>query len=110
MSYDPERFVDKPHDLFICQICSCVFKNCIKTNCGHRYCWECFQGCLSHSEKCAFCRKEIDLSNCKPDDTVNEFVPQFKVYCDNKDLGCKWTGELRDVEKHVASCDYKKVK
>ncbi|CAI8055814.1 hypothetical protein GBAR_LOCUS30441 [Geodia barretti] len=43
---------------------------------------------------------------CKPDSAVDEEIAVLQVHCSNSSIGCLWTGDLKDMEEHVSSCDY----
>ncbi len=33
-------------------------------------------------------------------------ILSLKVWCDNSSNGCEWIGELRSLDKHLASCEF----
>ena len=41
------------------------------------------------------------------DKNVRRYVNELRVFCNHKDRGCKWEGDLSDLEHHVQSCPMK---
>lgn len=109
MGFDTEQFVEPPLDIFICKICLDVYDKCVKTKCGHRFCLQCLKDCIFSSDNCPICRQKLDVNQCKMDETVNEFVQGFNVFCINKEKGCDWKGELRDHNIHTKACEFQEV-
>ena len=58
--------------------------------------------------KCPLCRTHIGDKYFK-DTRSDREIKSLKVYCDNKEAGCDWTGEVRMIEKHLEECDYQKI-
>ena len=60
---------------------------------------------LPHGQ-CPNCRCPLQYF---PDIKTNREIESLLVYCHHKMSGCKWQGELREIEKHDGRCGYKKV-
>lgn len=43
----------------ICVLCSDMRKSTSVTPCGHLFCWDCIQECLSYQANCPVCREFI---------------------------------------------------
>ena len=114
-------FVDPPPDCCICNICHHPSREPYMTG-------ECCRGqticklCLDQWQlrntrrpsRCPVCGKK---GNCNPHPNypIEREVKSLKIYCTNKKKGCKWQGELRDINNHLAignsdGCKFQKVK
>ena len=100
-------FVDgKPPDQYICLICTLTAKEAYQvTCCGKIYC----KGCLdklsrSHkSFKCLNCQNSL-TNNYFKDVKTNSEIEQLEVYCNNKNSGCMWKGQLVAIGTHLQIC------
>ncbi len=54
------------------------------------------------------CRTHIGDKYFK-DTRSDREIKSLKVYCDNKEAGCDWTGEIRRIEKHLECCGYQEI-
>ena len=41
------------------------------------------------------------------DKKTGRHVNELRVFCNHKDRGCRWEGDLSDLEHHVQSCPMK---
>ncbi len=86
-----------------CPICHLVVRDAYQVNCcGKLLC----NGCLikyrsNHGTGCPLCRRKIAADAFFQDTKSDREIKSLQVYCNYKDAGCKWIGELRDVEKHI---------
>ena len=107
------RFVDTNlPDEFHCLICTFVPRQPHQvTCCGKIYC----KGCLDELKtrntnfNCPNCREEI-ANNYFKDINTERKIRQLKVYCTNKDSGCTYKVELKDLDSHLTQCLYQLVK
>jgi len=102
----PYQFVDKPLDLFICKICQLVSQDPYETLCCHNtFCKLCIDTAEKHEYKsCPICR-------CQPIQTTKSVqlrrqIENLQVFCNNKEAGCEWVGEVERVEGHMKLCPY----
>ena len=110
--YDHQFLEPGPSDDQKCPICHLVVRNAYQVNCcGKILC----EGCLmeyrrqSHRSKCPMCRTHIG-DNYFKDTRSDREIKSLKVYCDNKEAGCDWTGEVRVIEKHLEEdCGYQEI-
>ena len=109
--YDHQFLEPGPSDDQKCPICHLVAKNAYQVNCcGKILC----EGCLmkyrrqSRRCRCPMCLTRIGKKYFKDTKSDRE-IKNLKVYCDNKEAGCDWTGEVRDIEKHLEDCEYRKI-
>ena len=110
--YPLSIFVEQPPYDLICDLCLNVVRQPLQSPCcGKTRCSTCIeQLMLHHSEStsppCPYCRAQLlTFSDKRTELQVNT----LRVYCTNKHLGCRWTGELCNVQSHVKSssgCQY----
>ena len=123
------KFVDTPHDRYICKICRhpCRDAN-LSRCCGQNFCKSCLDigkdlnkpstGLFSfwHFNKktaatCPSCQNnELDTF---PNVQADREIRSLHVMCTNKERGCEWQGELNDINSHLGnsdSCQFADVK
>lgn len=111
-SYDYVFLAEVP-DEYTCPICSNPMKEPVQTKCGHRFCRLCLEKSMERMQECPIDRGDLDAdtpTDIFPDKASERKILDFEVKCPNEIDGCQWTGELRNVEAHEASCDFVKVK
>ena len=64
--------------------------------------------CLKRKNKCPIDNKKIDKGWTGKDYTAITLFEKFKIFCENKKLGCPWKKELEFYSKHKTICPYKK--
>ena len=93
-----------------CPICHYVVRDAYQVNCcGNNICKECLRRCLRVSNCCPICRCQIGKDQYFKDTKCDREIMSLTVYCSFSKTGCKWKGELRNVEKHVENCLYQSV-
>ena len=101
--YDRD-YIELPADDLLCKICQYPSREPILTVCcGHNFCKTCLERyrmskVIDHGS-CPYCRET--RFQTMPDKRTERYVLNLKVFCPHKQLGCKWTGELRSVDSHV---------
>ena len=119
--YD-HQFVEPPPDDLLCLIYLCVARDPQQINrCGKLFCKGCLEEHKKNSTVCPQCRKVINSfadkrskyqKNCvihahnHHNTTGERDILSLKARCDNTSNGCEWTGELRSLDKHLASCGF----
>ena len=97
------EFVEKPPNSFQseCPVCLQVLREPYQTICcGKSYCRVCIERLKTVSSICPCCKEAIkDFPNIG----LQQSLYDFKVYCVNRNQGCQWTGELRQLDKHLNS-------
>ena len=107
--YDHQFLEPGPSDDHKCPICRLVVRNAYQINCcGKIMCKGCLMKCCETSETCPMCRTRIGNKYFK-DTRSDREIKNLKVYCDNQENGCDWTGEVRVIEKHLKECAYQKI-
>ena len=98
------EFVERPPNTFQteCPICLLVLRQPYRaTCCGKSFCKECIERVKSNNPVCPTC-KHRNLS-LFPNKELEQSLYDFQVYCSHKSQGCEWTGELRELDKHLNS-------
>ena len=106
------QFVDPPQELQTeCAICLHVVREPYLVDCcGYRFCRVCIENVDTEARKASRCLRYPKLADCPlckkkfttvPDKLLERTLKQKHVYCQNKDLGCKWVDELSQLEKHL---------
>ena len=107
--YDYQFLEPGPSDDQKCPICHLVVRNAYQVNCcGKILCEGCLMKYRRQSPRCPMCRTHIGNKYFK-DTRSDREIKSLKVYCDNKEAGCDWTGEVREIEKHLEECGYKEI-
>ena len=89
-----------------CPICFQLLKEPYLTDCcGSHYCRVCIEHWLTENDFCPICRKtNVTIF---PNLAKQREIMDLVVYCSNKQKGCKWSGELRDLQDHLhTNCSY----
>ena len=106
----PYQFVDKPLDLLICKICQLVSQDPHETTCCHNtFCKVCIDMASSHGyTSCPLCRHQpVQTVECVQ---LRRQITSLHVFCDNKENGCEWVGEVEAIERHKNQCTYYMIK
>ena len=100
-------FIALPDDLE-CPICEAALKDPQQTVCGHRFCTTCLEPIRNDetSFTCPICRDELEPTQIFPDNAIKRKVMSLKVKCDLHESGCKWEGELRQLDDHRNHCQF----
>ena len=109
-------FVEPPLDFCICNICHYPSRDPYMTGkcCrGQTICKSCLDQWkeINGSARCPVCGTEFE-DNSIIDDfrmtqnyLVERVIKSLKVYCTNKEKGCKWQGELMNINNHLGNSD-----
>ena len=101
--------VEEPPDDLVCPICLLPPKKPhLISCCGRKLCQTCVSKINEAGQPCPCCRGNEYVIVI--DRQVERRVLDLKVYCKYKSKGCTWSGELRDLQKHVESCDMSNIK
>ena len=101
--YDCE-FVEKPPKVVQsdCPVCLQTIREPYQADCcGYAFCRVCIERVKAAKKPCPCCKaKKFDKFE---DKRLKRTLYEFKVYCTNKEKGCKWIGELSQLDKHLNS-------
>ena len=103
------KFVDTPHDRFVCKICIHPSRNpFLSVCCGHIFCKSCLDGAKKNSANCPICRDEKFVN--VPNKQADREIRSLHIKCTNEEKGCQWKGELNEINNHHNSCQFEDVK
>uniref|UniRef100_A0A1X7TRU7 RING-type domain-containing protein n=1 Tax=Amphimedon queenslandica TaxID=400682 RepID=A0A1X7TRU7_AMPQE len=82
--------------------------------CGHNFCGSCIERVKASNGSCPMCKeKEYQAI---PDKKCSRIINGLEVYCSNKEKGCQWKGELKNMSTHLSKekregeCRYQNTK
>ena len=94
--YDYELVNTENESEEMCLICCLIPRKPQKVECcGYVFC----HNCINAEKCCPLCRTDNFRSIW--DRKCERKIESLKVHCPNHNKGCKWTGELRNVEEHL---------
>lgn len=89
-----------------CSICSLVFNNPMRLDCGHTFCYKCIMNLIMNYNKlCPICRVSINEGCISRDLLAYNIINDLEVTCNNEMKGCPWKGQLVELENHLKLCD-----
>ena len=97
------EIVDPPPEHFLqteCPVCLLTIREPHQvTCCGYSFCHSCIQQIKDKNKPCPTCKKE-GFSDF-PDMRLKRALYALKVHCSHQKDGCKWTGELGQLDAHL---------
>ena len=94
--YDYELVNKERESEEMCPICCLIPRKPQKVECcGYVFC----HNCINAEKSCPLCR--TDNFRSMRDRKCEQKIESLKVHCLNHNKGCKWTGELRNMEEHL---------
>ena len=117
-------FVEPPPDFCICNICHHPSRDpYITGKCcrGQTICKSCLDQWkeINGITRCPVCGTEFNNNSTTDDFKINQnylierVIKGLKVYCTNKEKGCKWQGELMNINDHLGNsngCQFEEAK
>ena len=100
--YDCEFVEDVPKEIQSdCSICLLILREPFLVQCcGNRFCRVCLERITKvvavREAPCPLCKQTMTAA--MPDKQLERTLKEKVVYCSNKASGCKWTGELGQLE------------
>ena len=104
------EFVGPVPEDFTCPICTLVQREAQQvTCCGKIYCKSCLKDLKNKGNRlflCPCCQASLKgVYTFFPDKNAVSKIKHLSIYCTNKERGCKWVGNLKDLEeKHLPEC------
>ena len=104
-------FVNEPPQDHFCPVCNELLTEPFLSDCGHHICRAC-RGRLLASGKaeCTVCREPNSLNDARLNRHLQRLVYDLMVRCKHHEEGCKWKGELRNLQEHLdpvrRRCDF----
>ena len=108
------QFVKSPPDIVMCVICHLPSRDpYLSECCGHIFCRTCLRQCNTRQYTICCCPtcKNICFKTVL-NKQIDREVKSLNVYCTNKEMGCKWQGEINDITDHLGKsngCKYVEV-
>ena len=100
-------FVDTLHERYICKVCQLASRDpYLSECCGHLFCKPCLSDVktvTAITNTCPVCRDE-EFKTFR-NKAIDREVKDLRIYCTNKEKGCKWQGELNDINNHLGNSD-----
>ena len=96
------EFIERPPDAIQvdCPICLSVLREPHQvTCCGYSYCQSCIERIQLQKSSCPTCNA-TDFS-VFPNKGLKRSLYSLKIHCRHEKKGCQWTGELRELDKHL---------
>ena len=105
------NFVTEPPKSRFCPICFELLTEPYLSDCGHHVCCQCRTRLLADRKKeCPECREPDVLPSARLNKFLQREINDLKVRCQHHREGCRWTGEVRDLQSHLdpdkRKCDY----
>ena len=108
------QYVESPPDQLVCNICQFPSRDPhLSVCCGQEFCKSCLDGSrkATNSTACSVCQNEEFVTF--PNKQADREIKSLRVLCNNKESGCKWQGELSDINNHLGNsngCQFEDVK
>ncbi|XP_068433284.1 TNF receptor-associated factor 6 [Clinocottus analis] len=91
-----------------CPICLMALRNAIQTPCGHRFCKNCIEKSIRDTgQRCPVDNVRLLEDQLFPDNFAKREILSLTVRCPNS--GCDEKMELRQLETHLARCQFATV-
>ncbi|XP_065659886.1 TNF receptor-associated factor 5-like [Hydra vulgaris] len=106
-------FLHELLDEYQCPVCIMALREPVITLCGHRLCFSCSEEMKKRNNGVLICPLDKTVLHSEkvfPDKFTERAILQLKVKCDNFSKSCQWTGELKTINNHLTSCEYREVK
>ena len=101
------RFVVEPPVELLCALCCQLLRDPFQTQCCGRYCCQvCLRARVSKGKPCDLCHSQVKAFR---DVNVARRVNELAVNCSNEASGCKWSGELGELGRHLLVCSKRPV-
>ena len=83
-----------------CTVCLLILREPYQAKCcGNIFCEACVKRLEADAKRCPTCNA-LNF-NVFPDKRLKRSLNEFSVYCSHKEEGCKWVGELGELDKHL---------
>ena len=98
------EFVEDPPEELTCSICmKALCEPHLMNCCGQQFCEHCLEKWLLKNKTCPHCRQEsFHHMHMQP---TSRKIGNLKVYCPNKQHGCKVVLKISEYEQHLSTTD-----
>ena len=107
-------FVDTLHERYICKVCHLPSRDpYLSVCCGHLFCKSCLSDVKTVTDitnTCPVCRDE-EFKTFR-NKAIDREIKNLHIYCTNKEKGCMWQNELKDINNHLGNnngCRFEEV-
>ena len=104
--YDYQLVNGTPPDEYICLLCHLLARDAHQANCcGKIFCQNCLESRRNRSSgyTCPNCYSPLAGKYFK--DTRTDYdIRHLQIYCTNKEKGCNWQGNIKDIDTHIPKC------
>ena len=105
------NFITEPPKSRFCPVCFDLLTEPYLSDCGHHVCHQCHTKLIAECKmECPECREPTALSSARLNKFLQREINDLKVRCQHHREGCKWTGEVRELQSHLdpdkRKCDY----
>lgn len=95
---------------FDCPMCERVMRYpVIFQDCGHRVCSACIADIMRVSPRCPIDQIKLENGRMYPDKVYQKDVEKLGVKCSQHTDGCRWNGQLINLQVHLEKCDFRTV-
>ena len=94
-----------PPDEYICLLCHLLARDARQVNCcGKIFCQSCLAIIAKTSQfSCPCCHMPLAGAYFK-DTRTDSAIRSLQIYCTNKERGCTWQGNIKDIDTHIQNC------
>ena len=98
-------FLEPFPDSLQCPVCLLPFRDPVLLSCcGHKGCASCIGRIKAAGHPCPLCQQPFETML---DKLYQRKVLDLRVFCSKRKEGCRWKGELRDIDTHLRrACVY----
>ena len=104
--YDHDFVNGQPPRGFACLVCNRTARLAQRSRCCQDiFCKRCVERLTLTvpNARCPNCGVALRYDH---DAVANYYINRLNIYCDNRGIGCRWRGELRDADVHHDNCFY----
>ena len=104
--YDYQLVNGTPPDEYICLLCHLLARDAHQANCcGKIFCRNCLESRRNRSSgyTCPKCHSPLAGKYFK-DTRTDCDIRHLQIYCTNKEKGCNWQGNIKDIDTHIPKC------
>ena len=99
-------FIKKPSEDFFCPVTKDLLLEPYQASCcGHHFSAEAVTRIQGEGGACPMCKKEKFVTS--HDIYFRRQTHGLRVFCDHKERGCGWKGELSALNHHIQTCSWK---
>jgi len=99
-----DALIQKPDANLNCSVCLSLFKDPVRTRCGHVFCAGCIHSWMGEDRGCCpTCRAPVAQEELAPDRLASAIIENLPSRCQLFGSGCTWLGTHGEVMSHLAT-------